>query len=190
MRFSVVTLISLLAAAPTLAQDTKASEESIKQLFGIMHANSMLDNVMAQVNAQGRAMLTQGLAGRALNDEQRKIITDNQEKIQSLLREELDWAKLEPMMIEVYRDNLTQKEVDGMLKFYRFESGRAYVEKMPAITQEVMQKMQGLVQEMRPKLMELQKDSAERVRAAANPQSTAPPAPQSPQPPPQPPQSH
>jgi hypothetical protein len=84
------------------------------------------------------------------------------------------------MMIQIYRDNLTQKEVDGMLKFYRSESGRAYVEKMPAITQEVMQKMQGLVQDMRPKLMELQKDSDERVRAAASPQSTAPSSPPQP----------
>jgi uncharacterized protein len=189
MRFFVVAMIAALVAAPTLAQDTKPSEASIKQLFGVMKADSMIDSMMTQINAQSRAMLTQGLAGRQLNDEQRKIITDRQEKIQSLLREELSWAKLEPLMIEVYRDNLTQKEVDGMLKFYRSESGRAYVEKMPAITQEVMQKMQGLVQDMRPKLMELEKESAEEVRAAASPQSTAPPAPQPPQSP-QPPSSH
>jgi uncharacterized protein len=187
MRFLVVAVIAILATAAAVAQDTKASEASIKQLFEVMKANSMIDNVMTQINAQMRAMLTQGLAGGQLNDEQRKIITDNQEKIQSLLREELSWAKLEPMMIEVYRDNLTQKEVDGMLKFYRSESGRAYVEKMPAITQEILQKMRARVQDLRPKLMALQKESAERVRAAANPQSTAPPAPQppqSPQPPP------
>jgi uncharacterized protein len=192
MRFFVVAVITMLAITPALAQDTKASAESIKQLFELMHANSLLDNVMNQINADARAAQTQSLAGRPLNDEQRRILADTQEKVQSLVREELSWGKLEPTIIEVYRDNLTQKEVDGMLKFYRSESGRAFVEKMPAVMQEMMQKMRARAQSLAPKIMQLEKDSAARVKAAANPQSTAPPASQPPQPPqsPQPPPSH
>lgn len=170
-------LMLMLPIAPVLAQDAKASEESVKQLFELMNTSSLLDNVMKQVDANARTALNQRLAGRALSDEQRRIVTDTQEKVQALVRDELNWAKLEPMMIQVYRDNLTQQDVDGMLKFYRSDSGQAFIKKMPAVTQEMMQKMQGRVQELSPKIKQLESDSFERMKATANPPQSPPPAP-------------
>lgn len=66
MRFFVVAVITMLAITPALAQDTKASAESIKQLFELMHANSLLDNVMQQINADARAAQTQSLAPKIM----------------------------------------------------------------------------------------------------------------------------
>jgi len=50
-----------------------------------------------------------------------------------LVKEELNWATFEPMMVEVYRNTFSQHEVDGMLTFYRSEAGQAVIAKLPTV---------------------------------------------------------
>jgi uncharacterized protein len=172
--------------AQEAAADNRPSPESLRKLFAVMHTNSLLDNLMAQIDSSSRTALMQSLAGKPLNEAQRKIIQDSQLQLQELTRSELSWGKLEPMIIEVYRDNLTQSEVDGMERFFQSESGRAVIAKMPAIYQAMMAKMQANVRSLTPKIAELQKHTmAQLIEAsdtgparapAATPPATAPPA--------------
>jgi len=189
MRFVGTVLLAILAAPPALAAAARPSEQSIRQLFELMHTSAMLDNVMAQIDASARATMLQATAGEPLSEEQERILGDMQARLMSLMREELNWAGLEPMMIEVYRDSFTQKEVDGMLKFYRSDSGQAVIGKMPLVMQGMMQKMQGRMQSLTPRVAQLEKDAIAQLRAAARnspppqglrpPEALPPPAPSS-----------
>jgi uncharacterized protein len=177
--------------AQQAAPDSRPSPESLRKLFAVMHTNSLLDNLMAQIDSSSRTALMQSLAGKPLNDAQRKIIQDSQLQLQELTRSELSWGKLEPMIIEVYRDNLTQGEVDGMVRFFQSESGRAVIAKMPAIYQAMMAKMQVNVRSLTPKIAELQKHTmAQLIEASdtgpARAPAAPPPAPASPGAPPAP----
>jgi hypothetical protein len=58
------------------------------------------------------------------------------------MRKEMSWATLRPMYVQIYRDTFTQKEVDGLIAFYKSPTGVAFVDKMPV----VMQKSQALMQ--------------------------------------------
>jgi uncharacterized protein len=180
MRRLLVAAIALLAMHCALAQDDKPTPESLRQLFEAMHTSSLLDNMEAQIDSNARSMLMQSLAGKQLNETQRKIIEDSQAQLQSLTKSELNWGKLEPMIIEVYRENLTQGEVDGMVRFYQSESGRAVIAKMPEIMQAMMQRMHNHVQSLLPKIAELQKHTMAQLIEAADTQ----PAARAPQPPP------
>jgi len=51
-------------------------------------------------------------------------------EIGSLVKAELNWSAIEPVMIEVYRNTFSQHEVDGMLTFYRSEVGQAVIAKL------------------------------------------------------------
>ncbi|TLY66677.1 MAG: DUF2059 domain-containing protein [Gammaproteobacteria bacterium] len=87
-------------------------------------------------------------------------------------------------MIEVYRDTFTQHEIDGMLKFYRSEAGQAAINKLPTVTQESMARIQGRVNALTPKIMELEKATAAQIKAAGDAPPGAPqPAPPPPEPP-------
>jgi hypothetical protein len=156
------------SAAPSV--DERPSPESLHKLFAVMHTNSLIDNIMAQIDSNARNMLMQSLAGKQLNETQRKIIQDSQAQLQALTKSELSWGELEPMVIQVYRENLTQSEVDGMVRFYQSESGRAVIAKMPSIMQEMMQKMQTHVQGLTPKIAELQKHTMAQLIEAADTQ--------------------
>ena len=95
----------------------------------------------------------------------------------SIIREALDWSKVEPLLVEAYRNTFTQEEVDAMLKFYTSPVGQSVGAKLPAASQQTMQLMQQRMREIIPQIAAVQKDAAERIKAAAgSPAAAAQPA--------------
>jgi len=188
----VFAMFAVFAAQAALAQDAKPSEESIRQLFEVMHSSKLLDAYMTQIDSTVRASMQQALAGQQLNPKQKKILEDMGAEIGSLVKAELTWPAIEPLMIEVYRDTFSQHEVDGMLAFYRSEVGQAVIAKLPTAMQQSMTGIQSHAQALTPKIVQLEKDAAAQVKAAGEaqhaPQSTQPP-PSAPPPQPQSPHS-
>jgi uncharacterized protein len=184
MKFFATLLFAVLALTPALAQQPKPTAASVKQLFEAMHSSSMVESYLKQVETTMRTALQQATAGQTPNARQKKIVDDLQTRIMALVKEQLKWADLEPIMIEVYRDTFTQHEIDGMLKFYRSEAGQAVINKLPTATQESMARIQGRVNALTPKIMELEKETATQIKAAgdASP-APAPPVAAPPEPP-------
>jgi uncharacterized protein len=177
MKFFATLLFAVLAHAPALAQEPKPTAASVRQLFEAMHSSSLIDSYMKQVETTMRTALQQATAGQTANPRQKKIMEDLQTRIMALVKEQLNWTDLEPIMIEVYRDTFTPHEIDGMLRFYRSEAGQAVIKKLPTVTQESMARIQGRVNALTPRIMELEKEAVAQVKAAGDAQpSPAPPA--------------
>src|SRR5256885_11583611 len=107
---------------------------------------------------------------------QQKILDDMGRQIGSLVKAELNWPAIEPLMIDVYRNTFSQHEVDGMLAFYRSEAGQAVIAKLPTAMQQSMTGIQSHAQALTPKIVQLEKDTAAQLKAAADPQPAAPSA--------------
>ena len=184
MKF-LTTLLFAVLALPALAQDGKPTAASVRGLFEAMHSSSMVDTYVKQVETTMRTALQQATAGQTPNAKQKKIVEDLQTRIMALVKEQLNWADLEPTLIEVYRDTFTQREVEGMLKFYHSEAGQAAITKLPTVMQESMARIQGRVNALTPRIMELEKETATQIKAAGDaspgpaPSAAAPPKPPS-----------
>jgi hypothetical protein len=174
---------------PAFAEDVRPTEESLRQLFQVMHSSQLLDSYVAQVDATMHASMREAMQGTQLNAEEQQILNDMSSELVALLKNVVNWESMQPMMTEVYRNTFSQREVDDMLKFYRSPTGQAVVSKLPAAVQQAMQTMQQRVNTLTPKIMELQRDTMaalkraqERQAAGANAPSQAPQPPRSPQP--------
>lgn len=174
----------LLPVAPALSQDAKPTEESVRHLFDMMQTSKMIDTVMSQMDANLRGALERATGGQPLNAQQQQLHDDMRAKVLGMLKDELTWSKLEPQMVEVYRSTFTRGEIDAMLKFYGSPSGRAIVAKLPQASQQMMQLTQERVRALIPRIVELQKETAERIKDAAGPPAAPaePPSPHAPPP--------
>ena len=201
MKLVMTLVLAVCASQAAYAQDAKPAEASVRQLFEVMHSSSLLDAYLTQIDGTVRASMQQALAGQQLNAKQKKILEDMGREIGSLVKAELNWSAIEPVMIEVYRNTFSPHEVDGMLTFYRSEVGQAVIAKLPAAMQQSMTSIQSHVKTLTPKIVQLEKDTAAQLKAAAEaqpaaqspqgsePPPRAPPPPQTPPPAsPQPPQ--
>jgi hypothetical protein len=161
-------LLILLAALPAAAAEPPAppSDDSLRQLFETMHTTRMLDSYMRAVDSGMQTGIRSALSGRTPTARQQQIIDDMRAQLVNAMRETLSWEKLEPLFLEVYRHNFTQREVNDMLTFYRSPSGRSVVDKLPAAMQQASQAVQGMLPDLVQKLQQIQNDSLARLKAA------------------------
>jgi hypothetical protein len=182
MKLLVTILLATFAVQPAWSQDAKPTEDSIRQLFEVMHTSQLLDTYLAQVSTSMHASMHQAMQGKPFNTEQQQIMDDWGSELVALMRHELSWETVQPMMVEVYRANFTRAEVDAMLQFYRTPTGQAVISKSAAAMQQSMQIMQQRAATLTPKIQQLTHDTIAAMkraqdRAAASTAPTPPPPP-------------
>jgi hypothetical protein len=176
-------LATTLAATPLYAQNARPTEASVRKLLAAAHLDALLGATSKQVEASLRAGMKREIEGQPLNAKQLSIMDGMQEKMVAIMNEELDWTRMQDHVVELYRDTFTQQEVNGMLAWYNSPTGKAVVAKEPLIMQKVTDETQRRVRDMVPRLMQLQKETAAQLKAAASPPEAsdgppaAPPAP-------------
>jgi hypothetical protein len=174
MRICVIATLALLGLQPAFAGDAKPTEESIRHLFATMGTSHLIDDMMGQMDKTMRASIRDGLQAQSLNAEQQKIFDDMMTKLMSMMKEQINWSAMEPLMIRVYRDTFTQQEVDAMVRFYSSPAGRSVSGKLPVAMQESMQLMQERMRSLIPRIGQLEKDTAQRLKEAADSPAAAP----------------
>jgi uncharacterized protein len=161
--------IATLATPPLTAQEARPTEASVRRVLAAAHLDTILDTYSTQIESSLRSGVQRELAGQTLNAQQSAIMQQMQDKLVALMREEMDWKRMEPQIIELYLNTFTQREVNGMLKWYTSPTGKAVVAKEPLVAQQVSDYAQERVQDVVPKLMQLQKDTIAQLKAAASP---------------------
>tara|TARA_B100002003_G_C13980717_1_gene474298 strand:- start:365 stop:868 length:504 start_codon:yes stop_codon:yes gene_type:complete len=140
------------------------SDDSIRELMEITDSRQLMEGAMAQADQMMRAAMEQTIQGHDISSADRKVLDDMREKMVALLQEELSWASMEPMFIQIYQQSLSQSEVDAMLEFYRSEAGEALVAKMPVIMQNTMVLMQQRMANMAPRMQQIQEEARAKLQ--------------------------
>ncbi|HEY1266720.1 MAG TPA: DUF2059 domain-containing protein [Candidatus Binatia bacterium] len=130
----------MLAVAPSVRTAEAPTEESVRKLMSLTHWSESHELALQNIDASVQASLRQIFHPQ--DDSQEKAFAAKAAEIAAKIKEELRSEKVEPMYIDAYRKNLTQREVDDMIAFYASESGKSVVAKMPVITQQAGEAMQ------------------------------------------------
>lgn len=77
-----------------------------------------------------------------------------------LMREELSWEKLEPVLAEAYVRVYTEAELWELAAFFRSPLGQKYAERTPQLMAETNQIMRGIVSNFAQRMMELPREMA------------------------------
>ena len=144
---------------------SQPSEASIKQLLEVAQARKLVDSVMAQMDTLMLQTIQQATQGKEVPPKVQKEIDQQQAEVTRLMKELLDWSKLEPMYVRIYQKTFSQPEVDGMIAFYQTPAGRAVIAKMPAAMQNTMDEMQQMMLPVMQKMQRMQQDVATEMKA-------------------------
>src|SRR3954462_12963310 len=167
--FCILTLcVSLIYAADNPSPSPASApptEPSIKQLLEVAQAHKLVDSVMAQMDSLMLQSIAQATKGQQIPPKVQKDIDQRRSEVVSLMKELLDWKKLEPMYVRIYQKTFTQQEVDGMIAFYRTPAGQAVISKMPSAMQSTIDEMQGAMGPAMQKMQQLQQDVVAEIKA-------------------------
>lgn len=141
------------------------SEESIKRLLQVAQAQKLIDSVMVQVDELMKQTIYQATKGQAVPPKVQKDIDTRQAEVVGLMKELLDWNKLEPMYVRIYQKSFSKEEVDGMIAFYETPAGKAVVAKMPVVMQNTMNEVQQMMIPVMQKLQRMEQDVVAEMKA-------------------------
>ena len=110
-----------------------------------------MDNLMQQTSAQATK-------GQKIPPKVQKDIDQRRGEIIAMMKELLNWTKLEPLYVRVYQKTFSQQEVDGMIAFYQTPAGQAVIAKMPTVMQNTIEEMQQMMGPVMQKIQKMKQD--------------------------------
>lgn len=147
MKTVVVLVIALLSSGVVAsAQPQPSKEAKIEQLLALTNSTAMVEQILEPL----KSMTAQVPGATPQQQEQANAVSS---KIMSLTVALLD--KLRPQMVKIYSETFSDSEIDGMLAFYRSPTGRAMLEKTPALTGRMMTLMQSQMMELMPEIQRI-----------------------------------
>ena len=159
-RFAIfLTTVLFLSSASA----TTPTAESIVELVSLTTSDSMVDSMFANIRAIFKRQTSEGLSTGAMSDEKGRLAEAIDAKVTEILREELSLKAMRPALVQLYQDNFSQEEVDGLVAFHKSPAGVAMMEKMPRL----MQKMFMQMQERMGPVMARVKAATDQMRAEA-----------------------
>lgn len=117
-------IISLLSVSLTFAQEiNKSKREKIKTLLELAGTTQRFDMVVD--NFMELQSQYQDIDQKLIDEFKIELSRDGHKELYELI-------------IPPYENNFTESEIDGLLEFFQSPSGRIYLEKLPQISQELM----------------------------------------------------
>ena len=153
------------ALAASVPAADRPTDDSIRQLLQIQKAQSVLQQVVKQVDGSFTAMLSQQLQDKTLSDDDRQRIEAARARLKTLTGKVLAWENMEPMYLKIYGDSFSQSEIDSMIAFYSSPAGQAVVAKLPLVAQNTMAAMQQQMKSLMPQVQQIAKDTATDIKA-------------------------
>lgn len=156
----------LLATCAALAQAQTASVESVETLLVVTQARELVDNTSAQMEHHMRQGMQAAVRSDQLTERQRRLLDAMPARMAQAVQPELSWDVLKPEFVRLYRENFTQDEVEGLIRFYRSPLGQTLVAKMPAVLADSMKIMQARIAAAQPRLRQAMEAAVAELKAA------------------------
>jgi hypothetical protein len=131
----------------------------------VTQARKLLDTTISQMDAFIQQAMQQVTQGQAITPELQKEIEQSRAEVMAIMKELLDWNKLEPMHVRVYQKSFTQQEIDNLIAMYKTPAGQTLLTKMPVVLQNTMTEMQQLMQPMMQRIERMQQKIMAEIQA-------------------------
>ncbi|WP_215776908.1 DUF2059 domain-containing protein [Paludibacterium sp. B53371] len=162
MRKLLAISLVLLGVLTVPANAEEVTDADVRQLLVVMHMQDNLQVIKSQMINHMIQMADDEAAQR--ND----FTPEAREKLHRVLlsffttvyNKILSWDKIEPVYLEVYKDNYTDDELKGMLQFYSSPAGQAVIRKSPKIVTQILFRMD---QEVSPQIPKMQSQLKEMI---------------------------
>lgn len=121
MKYIILFLTLACGGFPLSLRAGPPSDSSIEQMLKVMKVDQMVDEMMNQMESGMRTGMDQGLKqalkGQTPTLAQQAQIDEMQKKMVALFRDELSYAKMKDVYLQVYRETFTQEEINSIIAF-------------------------------------------------------------------------
>jgi len=142
-----------LILAPLALADEAAKAAKVEQLLTVMNVEQQQKQMMDQMSQMVISQFKEQMAKQGtVSPAEMAKMEDRQKKLFALIADKTSWQKMKPVFVKAYADTFTEPEIDGIVAFYQTPSGKAMIEKQPALTAKIMQTVQEQMADLMPQI--------------------------------------
>ncbi|HNP64381.1 MAG TPA: DUF2059 domain-containing protein [Woeseiaceae bacterium] len=150
----LILLLSLALPAGVVFAQEQSHTDAAKELLDLMNSDQSIEQAYDQMYVQMSGMADQ----LGITEEQRPIFDRYMEKMVVVMKEEMNWKKMEPHLIKAYVSVYSEDEIRELNEFYSSPLGQKFISKMPELMEATMVMTQDMMGEMIPRFTEIQKE--------------------------------
>jgi uncharacterized protein len=146
-----ILIIFLIFLSPiTVYAEEGVDKATVEELLEVTNVKSIVDTMYFEID-----QMLEGLAAQlGISEEEQPIFDKYIAKVNAAVKEQISWEKMKDPMIELYKKHYTQKEIKDILSFYKTDTGKSLVKKMPLVMQDSIQLSQSMFKMTLPKIQE------------------------------------
>ncbi len=152
-RLLLVSALLLCLPLSSRADDT-SRRAKVQEMFDLMHMDRMMNQIMDTMMKQMTAVSDQ-MMGNSVTPEVKAKVAAFQSQVVKVVEDQVGWKAMEPTLLNLYAQNYTDDELDGIIAFYKSPAGRSMLEKMPQLSAQSMQLTQQKLILIQPQLKQM-----------------------------------
>jgi len=148
-------IVCLLSSLSFFAcAETENKRENVEKLLLLMDVDAVVEIMYSQMDQALQGMAQQ----MGVSQSDREIFERHMAKMIAVMKEEMSWEKMQQPMVDLYTKHYNEREIQDLIAFYKSETGRSMLEKMPAIARDSAFIAQSLMADFIPKIDVLSKE--------------------------------
>lgn len=150
--FTITALVVALATrAPAADQPPESSKEALAhELMVVLRVEEKLTTSLKQVVTLQAEILDIDSLTPEEREGQKRMMDVATEEVESLV----SWEAIKPGFAAIYVENFSEDELRGLIEFFSSSVGQVWLDRQPEVQMATMQKMQGLIVQLQPQLIE------------------------------------
>jgi hypothetical protein len=128
----------LLATAVACASAGPPKPEPVDRLLAAMEAEATVKSVRDYFTSVMKGTYENILRARPVSEEQRLKLEALSRELAERMNDELSWERMKAMYEQTYAETFTAQEIEALSAFYESPAGKAFLKKMPMVTQKSM----------------------------------------------------
>ena len=157
-----VAILLCFGQASAIEPDNRKAAEELLTLTNV-------EKNLADMRAQIGQMMTAQLESTNVPENMRDKLAQFQKQLMDTIFEELAFAKMKPVYVDIYSSTFTAEELSGLVSFYKSPVGRAYANKLPALMKRMMEVAQTKMQTLAPRLKKMNDDFIAELKKGPSP---------------------
>jgi len=142
----------IICILPLLIQADEISKKAkIEKLFVEMDTKSLVNTIYDQMGSMSKVMASR----LQIKENEMQVIKDFDVKLITLLKNKASWEHFQQPLVNIYAKNFSENEIDDLIAFYKTQTGKKMIKKMPSISIESMQLSQQILQTLYPDIQKL-----------------------------------
>lgn len=146
-----VVVILVMAALISGCSSGSAKRASIDELLVVTKAQARMTSIFQQVKKRQLAQLKK----MKIPEKLRPIAEDYIKKVSLIYEAEMNWNKVKDDIRNAYTSTYTENEIDDLVAFFKTPEGQIYIEKVPVLTQKIIEAEQKHFEKILPRIKAL-----------------------------------